>query len=99
MAPRADAPTPLAAIDPYLYGCNDTEKSMIQEAWREAATLANYHYEWIPGGKWQPAMDLYIGPKSKDDWSFWFGPGELESKYLSARPSFLVLSQLALHKA
>lgn len=68
-----------AAIDPYLYACSNEERAVVQEAWKEAGILADNHYEWVPGGKWQPAMSMYVGDKSKDDGSFWTGPGELQS--------------------
>ncbi len=55
------------AINPYLKNCTDMQKSLIDEAWAEAADLAAVHYEWWPGGKWQDAMTLYLGSNTADD--------------------------------
>jgi hypothetical protein len=42
--------------------------------------LASGHEEWVPGGKWQDAMTLYLGKSSRNDYSFLFGYGPIESK-------------------
>ncbi|KAL4916199.1 glycoside hydrolase superfamily [Aspergillus aurantiobrunneus] len=70
-----DGPNAWGAMDPYLEGCSDAEAQKIHEAWREAAELAQTHYEWVPGGKWQSAMDLYMGKTTKSEYSFFFGKG------------------------
>jgi chitinase len=67
------------AMNPYLQGCNDIEKQIVLQSWQEAGQLANDHYEWVPKGKWQDAMTMYMGISSKDDWSFWTGDGPLAS--------------------
>lgn len=74
--PSPTAPTPPAEsgnfsdpigpdgwMNPYLKNCTTEQADMINEAWLEAATLAQYHYEWWPNGKWQDAMTLYVTPK------------------------------------
>ncbi|KAJ6559463.1 glycoside hydrolase superfamily [Mycena vulgaris] len=63
---------PNGEMNPYLKNCTKEQSDMIIEAWEEAATLAQGHYEWWPGGaffsqKWQPAMTLYIGANSQND--------------------------------
>lgn len=55
------------AINPYLYSCTNAQKKIVLQTWEEASILAQGHYEWFPGEKWQDAMTLYIGSKSKDD--------------------------------
>ncbi|KAJ7162829.1 glycoside hydrolase superfamily [Mycena filopes] len=52
---------------PYLRNCSKDQGILINEAWREAATLAEGHYEWTPKRKWQDAMTLYVGAQTKDD--------------------------------
>lgn len=56
-----------SAVNPYLYACTKAQQKIVTEAWQEASELAQGHYQWSPGGKWQDAMSLYLGPKSKDD--------------------------------
>ncbi|RWQ91863.1 hypothetical protein C8Q69DRAFT_515146 [Paecilomyces variotii] len=67
----------MGAISPYLYSCTKRQQVLLREAWAEAGVLADAHNQWWPGGKWQAAMSLYLGPKSKDDYSFVFGKGQL----------------------
>ncbi|KAJ7876769.1 hypothetical protein B0H14DRAFT_2568148 [Mycena olivaceomarginata] len=69
--PSPTAPTPPAEsgnfsdpigpngwMNPYLQNCTIEQADMINEAWLEAATLAQYHYEWWANQKWQDAMTL-----------------------------------------
>ncbi|RYP49090.1 hypothetical protein DL769_011125 [Monosporascus sp. CRB-8-3] len=70
-----NSPTTSGAMGPYLENCNDDEAKEVREAWEEAGTLAAAHYEWVPGGKRQPAMDMYLGKTTKSDWSFFWGKG------------------------
>ncbi|KAJ7802288.1 hypothetical protein B0H14DRAFT_2385596, partial [Mycena olivaceomarginata] len=76
--PSPTAPTPPAEsgnfsdpigpngwMNPYLQNCTIEQADMINEAWLEAATLAQYHYEWWANQKWQDAMTLYVGENSK----------------------------------
>ncbi|KAJ5290835.1 hypothetical protein N7478_000086 [Penicillium angulare] len=65
------------AINPYFYAWTDEQKNMVTQAWEEADQLAKGHYEWWPGGKGQDAMTLYLGSKSKDDYSWLTGKGHL----------------------
>lgn len=61
---------------------------MVRKACLEAGQLAEAHYEWVPGGKWQQAMGLYLGNKSRNDYNWWFGgPGQLERKWNMVRLS------------
>ncbi|KAJ7087999.1 glycoside hydrolase superfamily [Mycena belliarum] len=63
-------PDPIGAngyMNPYLRNCTPEQSKMLDEAWSEAATLAQGHYEWWPNGKWQDAMTLYMGVNSKND--------------------------------
>ncbi|OCK75262.1 glycoside hydrolase family 18 protein [Lepidopterella palustris CBS 459.81] len=77
--PDTGDPNVQGAMNPYLQGCNDNEREIVLQTWQEAGQLAQDHYEWVPKGKWQDAMTMYMGAGSKDDWSFWTGPGPLES--------------------
>lgn len=55
------------SMSPYLKGCTDQQKALIDEAWSEAATLAAAHYEWWPGSTWQDTMTDYLGSNTKND--------------------------------
>lgn len=66
ISPLSTAVT-MGAISPYLYSCTKRQQVLLREAWAEAGVLADAHNQWWPGGKWQAAMSLYLGPKSKDD--------------------------------
>ena len=71
-----------AAMTPYLYACDKTQKAQVSQAWKEAGQLADAHAKWKPpgwfsSGSYQPAMDMYLGTDSaKDD--PWFGTGKLK---------------------
>jgi hypothetical protein len=56
-----------STVNPYLYACTKAQQKIVTQAWQEASELAQGHYQWSPGSKWQDAMSLYFGPKSKDD--------------------------------
>ncbi|KAI9680521.1 MAG: hypothetical protein M1817_003961 [Caeruleum heppii] len=47
------------------YNC-DTEwmRAIEAQGWADAEALANEAFKWSPGGRWQPAMDLYMGKDS-----------------------------------
>ncbi|KAJ7680181.1 hypothetical protein B0H14DRAFT_2655445 [Mycena olivaceomarginata] len=97
--PSPTAPTPPAEsgnfsdpigpngwMNPYLQNCTIEQADMINEAWLEAATLAQYHYEWWANQKWQDAMTLYVGENSKNDYPYVvFCPLWFSEKLISLR--------------
>ncbi|KXX75401.1 Killer toxin subunits alpha/beta [Madurella mycetomatis] len=56
-------------------GCSQHEGEHIVQAWREAGEIAWVHWQWSPKGKWQNAMDLYLGEGTRNDYDFWGDPG------------------------
>ena len=82
---------PFFAIDPIIQGCQKDEGEHVSQAWREAGELAYLHRQWSPKGKWQNAMDLYMGTGSRGDYGWQTGPGPVQknirraSKIHSAR--------------
>lgn len=79
--PPSSATVARAAMTPYMYACNKTQKSMVLQAWSEAGQLADAHAKWQPprwfsSGAYQPAMDMYLGTDSRKD-APWFGTGPL----------------------
>lgn len=83
-----DDPSINSAINPYIEGCSPGQANLIRQSWQDAGMLARAHYEWVPGGKWQPAMDLYLGKGSANDHSFFWGDRPRLSKY---HPNLIVV--------
>lgn len=56
-------PSPTFSIQTkrYLYRCDDLDKKIEKEAWDAQLAIAQEAKNWVPGGRWQPAMDLYMG--------------------------------------
>ncbi|KAF2239488.1 hypothetical protein EV356DRAFT_562960 [Viridothelium virens] len=80
--PDATVTANRAAMTPYLYGCDSTQKPKVNQAWNEASMLADAHAKWKPpgwftSGSYQAAMDMYLGTDSKND-DPWFGTGPLK---------------------
>jgi hypothetical protein len=74
-------PTVQSPVTPALRSCDAQQKKLVLEAWQEAATMAYEAFNWSPlWGKWQPAMDMYMGPGSKNDWSWFTGAGPMMRK-------------------
>jgi GH18 family chitinase len=69
-----------SAIDPTIEGCSTGDAAHVLQAWREAGELVKIHGEWSPKGKWQNAMDLYMGTGTQKDWDFWGDPGPVGRK-------------------
>jgi hypothetical protein len=68
----------MGAIEPTIEGCtNDKMKNEVLTAWRETTGLTGLQYSWFPGGRWQKAMDLYMGEGSRKDnvQGSWGDPG------------------------
>ena len=44
-----------------FYQCSDPDKATVQKAYKDASSLANEAYKWVPGGRWDTAGKLYLG--------------------------------------
>lgn len=73
---------PFSAMNPILQGCEKFEGEHVLQAWREAGEIAWLHWQWSPKGKWQNAMDMYLGQSTRTDYDFWGDPGPVGSKLL-----------------
>ncbi|KPM37522.1 hypothetical protein AK830_g9049 [Neonectria ditissima] len=59
---------PYSAMSPFLQGCSEEERKHVNQAWAETGEIAWRHWQWSPGGKWQNAMDVYLGKETRKDY-------------------------------
>jgi len=70
-----NAPEPEPTLAPqyakrYVYDCNQGNKRIEADTWRDHLKIAKEAVKWKAGGKWQPAFDTYMGTDSKTSpWS------------------------------